>query len=189
LSGVFRARPINPLERGRPWLRRTRALCKFNCGKEGCKGPPELCSSAQRHDTIHDECGCLCCRHGRLREWEGQPTSCAPRHDSDTVGRWGVSCRRETKDGCRNRSRRNCSHTSKHSESWGGGANQSQQVRCPAQKLCFHSEPVRPSATDRSIRGHCPSLAELSNTPRKSAREKAQMQGLSTAGPRRKVCS
>src|SRR5262249_655978 len=51
----LRARQINPLERGRPWLRRTRALCKFNCGKERCEGPPELCSSAQRHDTMWPE--------------------------------------------------------------------------------------------------------------------------------------
>jgi hypothetical protein len=27
------ARSIKPLEGSRPWLRRTRALCKFNCGK------------------------------------------------------------------------------------------------------------------------------------------------------------
>ena len=52
LGRVLRARPVNPLERGRPWLRRTRALCKFNSGKEQCEGPPELCSSAQRHDTM-----------------------------------------------------------------------------------------------------------------------------------------
>src|SRR5262249_44385914 len=35
-------------------------------------------------------------------------------------------------------------------------SNHSQQVRCSAQKFCFHSEPVRPSATDRSIRGVLP---------------------------------
>src|SRR6266849_9511039 len=29
----LRARPVNPFGGGRPWLRRTRALCKFNCGK------------------------------------------------------------------------------------------------------------------------------------------------------------
>jgi hypothetical protein len=27
------ARPVKPFGGGRPWLRRTRALCKFNCGK------------------------------------------------------------------------------------------------------------------------------------------------------------
>ena len=29
------ARQVNPFGGGRPWLRRTRALCKFNCGKGG----------------------------------------------------------------------------------------------------------------------------------------------------------
>jgi hypothetical protein len=29
----FLARPGKPFGGGRPWLRRTRALCKFNCGK------------------------------------------------------------------------------------------------------------------------------------------------------------
>ena len=29
----FCARPVKPFERGRPWLRWTRALWKFNCGK------------------------------------------------------------------------------------------------------------------------------------------------------------
>ena len=43
----LRARSIKPFERSRPWLRRTRALCKFNCGKERCEGAPELCESVQ----------------------------------------------------------------------------------------------------------------------------------------------
>ena len=34
----LRARPIQPFGRGRPWLRRTRALCKFNRVKERCGG-------------------------------------------------------------------------------------------------------------------------------------------------------
>jgi hypothetical protein len=33
-GGEFCARPIKPFGRGRPWLRWTRALCKFNCAKE-----------------------------------------------------------------------------------------------------------------------------------------------------------
>src|SRR5215469_4160528 len=47
VSGKFCARPVNPFGRGRPWLRWTRALCKFNWGKGGSGGVPRLCCSAQ----------------------------------------------------------------------------------------------------------------------------------------------
>ncbi len=33
-GGEFCARPVKPFGGGRPWLRWTRALCKFNGGKE-----------------------------------------------------------------------------------------------------------------------------------------------------------
>ncbi len=39
---------IKPLEGSRPWLRRTRALCKFNGGKVRCRGTPGLCGEAQK---------------------------------------------------------------------------------------------------------------------------------------------
>src|SRR5271168_2940441 len=41
------ARPVKPFGRGRPWLRRTRALCKFNGGKERCWSARRLCHRAQ----------------------------------------------------------------------------------------------------------------------------------------------
>src|SRR5215469_11698974 len=47
VSGKFCARPVNPFGRGRPWLRWTRALCKFNWGKGGSGGVPRLCCRAQ----------------------------------------------------------------------------------------------------------------------------------------------
>jgi hypothetical protein len=46
LGRMLCARSIKPLERGRPWLQRTRVLCKFNCGKERCEGAPRLCDRA-----------------------------------------------------------------------------------------------------------------------------------------------
>ena len=45
---VLDARSIKPFERSRPWLRRTRALCKFNGGKVQCGDPPELRDRAQQ---------------------------------------------------------------------------------------------------------------------------------------------
>ena len=63
MSTVLRARSIKPFERGRPWLRRTRALCKFNGGKERCRGVPRLCRGAQHiavgseNPTSARECG------------------------------------------------------------------------------------------------------------------------------------
>ena len=45
---VLGARSIKPFERSRPWLRRTRALCKFNGGKVQCGDPPELRDRAQQ---------------------------------------------------------------------------------------------------------------------------------------------
>src|SRR5229473_459816 len=47
---------IKPLEGSRPWLRRTRALCKFNCGKVRCRDAPRLCDRA-RQTTPEDEAG------------------------------------------------------------------------------------------------------------------------------------
>ena len=44
----FRARSIKPFERGRPGLRRTRALWKFNGGKERCEGVPGPRCGAQQ---------------------------------------------------------------------------------------------------------------------------------------------
>jgi len=35
-GGEFCAHPVKPFARGRWRLRWTRALCKFNCGKERC---------------------------------------------------------------------------------------------------------------------------------------------------------
>jgi hypothetical protein len=51
---VFRAHSIKPFERGRPWLRRTRALCEFNGEKVGCRGVPKLCGRAGE-TTLEDE--------------------------------------------------------------------------------------------------------------------------------------
>ena len=48
MGGLLRAPSIKPFERGRPWLRRTRVLWKFNCGKKRCEGVPRLCGNAQR---------------------------------------------------------------------------------------------------------------------------------------------
>src|SRR5258708_31622269 len=39
---------IKPLEGSRPWLRRTRALCKFNCGKVRCRDAPKLYGRARQ---------------------------------------------------------------------------------------------------------------------------------------------
>src|SRR5260221_13742913 len=36
------ARPVKPFGGGRPWLRRTGALCKFNCGEGRVWGWPKL---------------------------------------------------------------------------------------------------------------------------------------------------
>ena len=47
VSRVLCARAIKPFERGRSGLRRTRALCKFNCGKERCRGVRRLGRGAQ----------------------------------------------------------------------------------------------------------------------------------------------
>ena len=44
----FRARSVKPFGGGRPGLRRTRALWKFNCGKERCGGVPGLRCGAQQ---------------------------------------------------------------------------------------------------------------------------------------------
>ena len=35
--------------------RKPTRLVIFNCGKERCEGPPELCSSPQRHDAMWPE--------------------------------------------------------------------------------------------------------------------------------------
>ncbi len=48
LHEVLCARSIKPFERSRPWLRWTRALCKFNGGKVQCGDPPELRDRAQQ---------------------------------------------------------------------------------------------------------------------------------------------
>src|SRR5260370_40966173 len=47
-GGCSGARSIKPLEGSRPRLRRTRALCKFNCGKVRCPDSPGLCKRAQQ---------------------------------------------------------------------------------------------------------------------------------------------
>jgi hypothetical protein len=41
------ARPVKPFGGGRPWLRRTRALCKFNDGEKRSRGPRRLCCQLQ----------------------------------------------------------------------------------------------------------------------------------------------
>jgi hypothetical protein len=43
----FRARPVKPFGGGRPWLRRTRTLCKFNDGEKRSRGPRRLCCRLQ----------------------------------------------------------------------------------------------------------------------------------------------
>jgi hypothetical protein len=42
------ARSIKSQEGSRLWLRRTRTLCKFNCGKERCAGALRLCGKARQ---------------------------------------------------------------------------------------------------------------------------------------------
>jgi hypothetical protein len=48
LGEALCARSIKPLERSRPWLRRTRALWKFNVGKMRGRGAPRLCGGVQK---------------------------------------------------------------------------------------------------------------------------------------------
>jgi hypothetical protein len=47
-AGCLCARSIKPLEGSRPWLRRTRVLCKFNCGKVRCPDLARLCERARQ---------------------------------------------------------------------------------------------------------------------------------------------
>jgi hypothetical protein len=54
VSTMLGARSIKPLEGSRPWLRRTRALCKFNGGEMKCWDAPRLCGGA-RQTTTRDE--------------------------------------------------------------------------------------------------------------------------------------
>ena len=56
-GGEFCARPVKPFGRGRPWLRWTRALCKFNCGKERVLRCAETVLRGTTHDTVRAEIG------------------------------------------------------------------------------------------------------------------------------------
>jgi hypothetical protein len=58
------ARSIKPFERGRPWLRRTRVLWKFNGGKKRCIGVRRLCRRV-RHEI---SCAEKLANWGKYRE-------------------------------------------------------------------------------------------------------------------------
>jgi hypothetical protein len=51
----FCARSVKPFGGGRPWLRRTRALCKFNNGEKRSRGPRRLCCQAQNRTRRANE--------------------------------------------------------------------------------------------------------------------------------------
>ena len=75
MSTVLCARSIKPFEGGRPGLRRTRALCKFNCGKKRCRSAPRLGRGAQPLTrelgklAIAKECGESSLAGRRKRRW------------------------------------------------------------------------------------------------------------------------
>jgi site-specific DNA recombinase len=48
------ARSIKPLERGRPWLRRTRALWRLNGRRQRCGRRPGLCGRARQKTPVAD---------------------------------------------------------------------------------------------------------------------------------------
>ncbi len=56
-GGEFCARPVKPFGRGRPWLRWTRALCKFNCAKGAVLSRAETVLQGTTHDTVRAEIG------------------------------------------------------------------------------------------------------------------------------------
>ena len=56
-GGEFWARPVKPFGRGRSWLRWTRALCKFNGGKQRRCSCAETVLQDTTHNTVRAEIG------------------------------------------------------------------------------------------------------------------------------------
>ena len=92
------ARSIKSQEGSRLWLRRTRTLCKFNCGKERCAGALRLCGKARqstpgaRAEGAAQECSWekVC---GRWRKtfvmWQGAAAgSTAKRTKDSSSSKW-----------------------------------------------------------------------------------------------------
>jgi len=87
---------IKPLEGSRPWLRRTRALCRFNSVNEWCRGAPELCRRAQQMTAGASELAMGKkywggstgrSRKKRFVRWQGAKRLSAPRHAKDSSWR------------------------------------------------------------------------------------------------------
>jgi hypothetical protein len=56
-GGELCARPVKPFGRGRPWLRWTRALCKFNRGEGAALSRAETVLQGTTPDTVRAEIG------------------------------------------------------------------------------------------------------------------------------------